>query len=186
MPAPTPAVPDKSRPDGAEENPELIRFREEWLAELRKQGKVLRAGAAAQEASTVTSKEGNAPEPAALPLHSPEPSTYQPPVPHVSEITPTSQLAAKVATHPAVKNGEIVKQFPASKVVQNALEVYRRAIEHEQRGELDDALLLYRQAFRLVCPAPRYVDASPAQMKHPSRMTTWTVLTIASRCSSPL
>jgi F-box protein 9 len=30
----------------------------------------------------------------------------------------------------------------------NALEVYGRAVKHEQAGELDDALRLYRQAFR--------------------------------------
>jgi F-box protein 9 len=30
----------------------------------------------------------------------------------------------------------------------NALEVYSRAVKHEQAGELDDALRLYRQAFR--------------------------------------
>lgn len=162
MPAPTQAVPDKSRPDGAEDNPELIRFREEWLAELRKQGKVLRA---AQDASTaVTSKEGNAPEPGtsddqAQPPHPSGPSSHQPPAPHVSETAPTAPLTARVTTHPAVKNGEIVKQFPASKVVQTALEIYRRAVDHEQRSELDEALLLYRQAFRLVCSALRYVDA---------------------------
>ncbi len=141
------------------DNPELIRFREEWLAELRKQGKVLRV---AQDAST--SKAGNAPEPGvsddqAQPLHPSGPSSYQPAAPHVSEITSTAPLVAKITTHPAVKNGEIVKQFPASKVVQTALEIYRRAVDHEQRAELDEALLLYRQAFRLVCSALRYVDA---------------------------
>src|SRR6267154_5766860 len=30
----------------------------------------------------------------------------------------------------------------------DALEVYSRAVKHEQAGELDDALRLYRQAFR--------------------------------------
>ena len=31
-----------------------------------------------------------------------------------------------------------------------ALTVYRQAVEHEQGGRLDDALVLYRQAFRMV------------------------------------
>jgi len=31
-----------------------------------------------------------------------------------------------------------------------ALTTYRQAVEHEQRGQLDDALVLYRQAFRMV------------------------------------
>ena len=32
----------------------------------------------------------------------------------------------------------------------SALQIYRDAIQREQNGELDDALLLYRQAFRMV------------------------------------
>ena len=31
-----------------------------------------------------------------------------------------------------------------------ALTIYRQAVEHEQHGQLDDALVLYRQAFRMV------------------------------------
>ncbi|KDR80711.1 hypothetical protein GALMADRAFT_91284 [Galerina marginata CBS 339.88] len=77
---------DAVSPD-KEENPELVRFRAEWLAELQKR----------KAAST----SGNV-------------------VPSASPQTPVS-----------------------------ALNVYGRAIEHEQRSELDQALLLYRQAFRL-------------------------------------
>lgn len=33
--------------------------------------------------------------------------------------------------------------------VRNALSVYQRAVQHEQSGQLDEALLLYRQAFRM-------------------------------------
>src|ERR1700761_9086669 len=33
--------------------------------------------------------------------------------------------------------------------VRHALAVYRRAVQHEQSGKLDEALALYRQAFRM-------------------------------------
>ncbi|KAF9038454.1 hypothetical protein BJ165DRAFT_1324052, partial [Panaeolus papilionaceus] len=33
--------------------------------------------------------------------------------------------------------------------IQNALKIYREAVEHEQNGDLDEALLLYRRAFRI-------------------------------------
>ncbi|KZT20088.1 hypothetical protein NEOLEDRAFT_1182822 [Neolentinus lepideus HHB14362 ss-1] len=38
---------------------------------------------------------------------------------------------------------------PLGRVLQSAIDVYRRAIQHEQGGNLDEALRLYRQAFRM-------------------------------------
>ncbi|PPQ96280.1 hypothetical protein CVT26_005667 [Gymnopilus dilepis] len=72
-----------------EENPELARFRAEWLAELQ------------------------------------------------------SRRAAA-----ALNDGKIVHPQASTKL-QKALNVYRRAVELEQQSELDEALLLYRQAFRM-------------------------------------
>ncbi|TFK53425.1 hypothetical protein OE88DRAFT_1655559, partial [Heliocybe sulcata] len=38
---------------------------------------------------------------------------------------------------------------PLGDTLQSAVDMYRRAIEHEQGGDLDEALRLYRQAFRI-------------------------------------
>jgi F-box protein 9 len=52
--------------------------------------------------------------------------------------------------HPLVSNGEIRNEDSMPPSLKRALDIYHRAISHEQTGELDEALLLYRQAFRLV------------------------------------
>lgn len=47
-----------------------------------------------------------------------------------------------------------VPSSSAHTALADALDVYRRAVQHEQRGELDDALRSYRQAFNLVLTFP--------------------------------
>lgn len=44
---------------------------------------------------------------------------------------------------------------PLPPTLGSAINVYRQAVENEQRGNLDEALILYRQAFRMVTPAIR-------------------------------
>lgn len=157
-------APAKDNPDVAEENPDLIRFRQEWLAELRRQGKALNTTAASKEgrvAETSNSQPLAKNDVAGSSAHQPAVAT-----------APSSPLAKSTQTvltsHPALENGGIVKQFAVSKSLETALGRYSQAVEHEQRGELDEALVLYRQAFRLVCLATRCVDTLPAQLRQTS------------------
>ncbi|KAF8074834.1 hypothetical protein FPV67DRAFT_1408248 [Lyophyllum atratum] len=120
---------------------ELARFRAEWLAELqsRKAAKSL-AGkqvnlALASEPQQGTSKTvAKSPViPAPFPQVGPSTPTIAGVPPALAKFTPSAQLVDSPLPH---KLG-------------SALSIYRRAVEHEQRGELDDALVLYRQAFRM-------------------------------------
>lgn len=60
------------------------------------------------------------------------------------------QNRLKPPDHPVVRNGKIEEEASMSPVLRKALNVYQRAIEQEQAGNFDEALLLYRQAFKLV------------------------------------
>jgi F-box protein 9 len=106
-----------------EESVELQRFRQEWLEELHKRKAVN------PEAFTAdTFLPGSAtPDHGRGRLKSPD-----------------------SASHPAVRNGKIDGEVCMPPVLRKALDIYRRAIEQEQAGDFDEALLLYRQAFRLV------------------------------------
>lgn len=158
MSTPTPAAaPAKGKLKVEEDNPDLVRFREEWLAELRRQGKALvNTSAAAQpksEAPWEPLVASTSRHPATQALSAPSAASFALSADAPKQTTPTRTLPA---SHPAVTNdGIATKQFP---VFERALEVYRRAIEHEQRGELDEALQLYRQAFRMVCLATCYTQ----------------------------
>lgn len=130
---------------GEEENPELIKFREEWLAELgRRKGEsnssVSSSAATSAGSHLLNERSLNA----ARHIAGTGPS---------ARVASTSNGAEHVparTSHPAVENGGITTQFHASKPLENALNIYCQAVEHEQRGDLDQALLLYRQAFRMV------------------------------------
>ena len=117
-----------SKPPG-EEPSELVKFREEWLAELR-----------GRKDTPIVSV------PASVDIPIPDFGTSNL-SPGPSHPLPTS--------HPALSQGEILPQPHASTTLENALSFYRQAVEHEQRSDLDQALQLYRQAFRLVCVLAR-------------------------------
>lgn len=117
-----------------QESDELARFREEWRAELAK-----------RKAEASINTKGKQPE---LVLDSGKPATrvYRPPIRKTDDSSGAS--AIKKLAHPAIQDGKL--EAVASPVLNNALGVYRQAVQHEQKGELDAALGLYRQAFRLV------------------------------------
>ena len=125
--------PSLTQPPGEEEPSELVKFREEWLAELRR-----------RKASSDT----NVPA-----------SVGTPDIPSIPTDSGTSKVPGPShplpATHPALSRGEILPQSHVSTTLENALIFYRQAVEHEQRSDLDQALQLYRQAFRLVCVLAR-------------------------------
>lgn len=127
-----------------EEPAELARFRAEWLAELKKRKAEDAAGSQTAppnfevnlKAESSSSSGIHAPS-VAVPQDTPGPSTQ----------TISGTPAALTYVSPAAVRGGSAALPP---VLGTALNIYRRAVEHEQQSELDNALLLYRQAFRMV------------------------------------
>jgi F-box protein 9 len=113
-----------------EESQELSRFRQEWLAEL----------SARRSSVSAADAPSNLPGP-----------THQSSQAHPSTSTTVAQKpAVPTVSLPSIQASAVLSDVQAS-----ALEKYRQAIQHEQRGQLDDALTLYRHAFRIVCiPRP--------------------------------
>ena len=66
-----------------------------------------------------------------------------------------AEWLAEVQKHDAPPT-QSVPSTSAHTSLASALDVYRRAVQHEQRGELDDALRSYRQAFNLVLTFPSF------------------------------
>ncbi len=68
-----------------------------------------------------------------------------------SEPSRLHSVALPVATQktPDSKRVHVNTAVPSQNLL-SALQIYRDAIQREQNGELNDALLLYRQAFRMV------------------------------------
>ncbi|KXN87426.1 F-box only protein 9 [Leucoagaricus sp. SymC.cos] len=133
----------KAAPSQDEESSELARFRAEWRAELenRKRAPQAEAEIASQAANVGTSSSA--------PSTSPSPSVK----PAATNVFPTFRPSEPKATlgrlHPAVtQDGEVVEQKRSNKL-NGALDAYKQAVAHEQAGNLDEALTLYRQAFRM-------------------------------------
>jgi F-box protein 9 len=117
-----------------EDREELARFREEWKKEVER-------------------KKNPQPEPG--------PSKQRPELNVLAEYdlsettssgtaTPGPSSETISGTPAALATGS--KYFDASNVppaIRTALAIYTRAVQHEQSGQLDTALSLYRQAFRL-------------------------------------
>ncbi|KAJ3904988.1 hypothetical protein F5879DRAFT_1001302 [Lentinula edodes] len=114
------------------ESEELRKFREEWRAEVRRRNGV---GSVTRSESTEAS---DWPDTASLNVFStssgPASSGY---ATSVATVPPTPSTSFHVSTAP-----------PLSQVSSLAVSIYREAVIHEQRGELEEALYLYRSAFR--------------------------------------
>ncbi|KAA1470230.1 hypothetical protein DENSPDRAFT_774385 [Dentipellis sp. KUC8613] len=133
-----------SQPAEGEEDPEeLKRFREQWKDEVRRkrQGKEKEREEPKQVAHSASSAEPIPPTSVTsqetLWPDTDVKSTY---APSVSEVSVASSSTAVSATF--VSNG-------AHLVRSRALDVYTRAVHCEQASQLDEALGLYRQAFRM-------------------------------------
>ena len=139
------AVETSSKED--DDTAELARFRQEWLTELH-----LRK---AELPFTVTTILAESTQQSQSPL-----SAIKDPRGQILkngsllEATSSREVVLNrrnLTTHPALnEDGRIAPSFQISKALESALNIYRRAVAHEQRGELDQAIHLYRQAFHLV------------------------------------
>ncbi|KAM6497125.1 hypothetical protein JOM56_007598 [Amanita muscaria] len=112
---------------------ELARFREQWKAEVRK-----RKNPSDFIASASSSNDQPRPSP----------------------VSPTVLATTQKLEYPSPKHVSLpTEAIPSGKVHENttvpsnnlrsALQVYSEAIQREQNGDLEDALQLYRQAFRM-------------------------------------
>ncbi|KAI0642133.1 hypothetical protein C8Q79DRAFT_1014003 [Trametes meyenii] len=119
----------------SDEPEELVRFRQQWIEEVRGKKKV-----SLQQDTTPTPAASSSSPEVQPPSHLPP--VHQAPHRRFSHGTPSSPPAPKKAS-------TSVTPAPFGPALQRAVEVYRKAVQHEQRAELDDALRLYRTAFRM-------------------------------------
>ncbi|KAF8634601.1 hypothetical protein AX17_004190 [Amanita inopinata Kibby_2008] len=122
--------------DSTSNTVELERFRREWRAEVQRR-KALSQAAAAPISSVKSSVAQAGPSSNLIPgiVAATQKHLHERPAP-ASASTASSQRVHVNATSP-------------SQSLLSALQIYRQAIQHEQQGELDNALVLYRQAFRM-------------------------------------
>ena len=137
---------------------ELAIFRQEWLKELhRRKAELPGTVTTSTGTSRTTAISAGSTQQSQSPLSATKYLTGQISKENESSLEATSfrEVVPKhrnLATHPALnKDGRIAPSFQIPKALESALNIYRQAVAHEQRGELDQAIHLYRQAFHLVC-----------------------------------
>lgn len=123
-----------------EESAELKQFREQWREEVRRRREELH-----------TQPHGTSSEPNQHKVSSPETHNRSQPSPHAvppeTEAKPSATWSVPGTSHRALQTSH--GQRPLSGSIARAVEIYRSAVQHEQESDLDEALKLYRQAFRL-------------------------------------
>ncbi|KAF7430901.1 hypothetical protein PC9H_006616 [Pleurotus ostreatus] len=124
-------------PPPEEEPEELARFREQWKAEVRRNIQKPKAETSATTAAT-------APQPT-----SPLPIRVQPRVRPANHVVGSSQPGPSSETISGLPATRPALTAQASSALFSAVRVYRNAVQCESRGELDEAMVLYRQAFRM-------------------------------------
>ena len=131
-------------PDLEQEPAELARFREQWKAEVKqRQAQAAVSGAQIQPASAATDR-----------AVSPARSDTSTRTITINDTHSSSRGLPRPTTHasagaPKVPVRASHGQSHLSPTLARAVEVYRKAVFHEQQSQLDEALRLYRQAFRL-------------------------------------
>lgn len=125
------------------ESDELAKFRAAWKAEVEQRQRHEGPGTAG------SSSRGKEPEVAQAQQFEQNPLLHRPAPRGVTGIAQDLTATKPVTIHPAIQNGTLVAT-PVSAKMEDALAVYRKAVQHEQKGDLDAALFSYRQAFRMV------------------------------------
>lgn len=133
-------MPTSTKVDAEEESAELGEFRERWRKEVRRRQEEQHA-----------QQQGTSAEPNQHKVSAPETHawSFTPPrtAPPEIEAKPSATWSAPGTSHQALHTSH--SQSPLSGSIARAVEIYRSAVQHEQESELDEALGLYRQAFRL-------------------------------------
>jgi F-box protein 9 len=141
-----------------QEPAELARFREQWKAEVRER-QAATSGAQTEPVTGTSTAAARAISPARSDAS-------------VKTATITNALSASrgpstyvVAGAPTVTTHASHGQSHLSPNLAHAVEVYRKAVFHEQHSQLDEALRLYRQAFRLDANVDRayFIEEQRAQ-----------------------
>ncbi|KAL0953855.1 hypothetical protein HGRIS_005031 [Hohenbuehelia grisea] len=115
-----------------EDSVELALFREAWKAEVKRK-KATAHSAPAQPASETSQSI------------LPSASSLSPPVPSLSTV-----ITQRKPEHaPSAASAPLHIVLTPTDKLRGGLDKYRQAVQHEQRGEFDEALDLYRQAFRV-------------------------------------
>lgn len=142
-----------------QEPAELARFREQWKAEVRERQAATTSGAQIEPVTGVSTAAARATSPARSDAS-------------VKPATLTNSLSASrrpatnvVAGASTVTTHASHGQSHLSPNLARAVEVYRKAVFHEQHSQLDEALRLYRQAFRLDANVDRayFIEEQRAQ-----------------------
>jgi F-box protein 9 len=129
-------------PDSEKEPTELARFREQWKAEVRQR----QSGAQTQPGAGASTTTNRAVSPARSDTSTKTVTT--------SNTHSAPRELPRPATH-AIAGAPNVPvlashgQSHLSPTLAHAIEIYSNAVFHEQQSQLDEALRLYRQAFRL-------------------------------------
>ncbi|KAF8448934.1 hypothetical protein L210DRAFT_3640552 [Boletus edulis BED1] len=145
------------------ESAELRQFREKWKKEVRHRREL---------EEQLVQQHGVRAEPSQHKPSSPE--TH--PRSHASPHAVPSGTEAKPPTKSSFSQGTSQKTLhtshsPLSGSIARAVEIYRSAVQHEQESDLDDALRLYRQAFRLDPDVDRAYFKEEQRLQQPGRAT---------------
>ncbi|KAH0836746.1 hypothetical protein J3R83DRAFT_8481 [Lanmaoa asiatica] len=155
-------MPTSTKVNTEQEPAELRQFREQWKEEVRRR----REDQHAQQQSTTA-------EPDQHRASSPETHTQSHAsartAPPETEAKPLATWSVPATSHQALHTSH--GQNPLSGSIARAVEIYRSAVHHEQESDLDEALRLYRQAFRLNPDVDRAYFKEEQRLQHLGRST---------------
>ena len=124
-----------------EESAELGKFREQWKDEVRRRREEQQFQLQGPTADHSQHKVSSSPETHARSHASPRTA------PPETEAKPPATRPVPSTSYQALHTSH--GQSPLSGSIARAVEIYRSAVQLEQESDLDEALRLYRQAFRL-------------------------------------
>lgn len=130
-------------PEPEEESEELLRFREQWRREVEQN----RRKAAEEQGNNESLDYTSGPSGQASTATEPSKGTSSQTVKH-SVVAKETIFGAHSGSLQYRSHGTTDLASNSMAGMDTAVEVYRRAVQHEQRSELDAALRLYRDAFR--------------------------------------
>lgn len=130
---------------------ELERFRQEWRAEVKGRKGLGREAGVVQIKAEWPKRAGKQPDPAPK---SPE-IDQSPKKTTTSPIAGTARLPESFPDRSPTQTARSLDAGPSRpKKAYTAVQLYAQAVENEQSGQLNDALMLYRRAFKIDGESP--------------------------------